>query len=570
MLFASILMFASCTNRLSEVSIFSNLQEGDSVSISLYSHAEARYVTVGEATVAQSDVVSGRVDISLPDSFIMKTPVVLFTIYCYSDSVLYVSSIRLKNFRKYNPKDILNNIWWQSGLMFELDADSKMIKSPVNSEVPGIFPVGVYTSNIRPIGIQLFFRFLFVTSLFAITLILLKNASTQRFLLFFIAFFLVTLPLKLHLNNYAAGIMVLAAIVAFFRNRPYRFTWNPIYYVLCAMFLMNVIGLLYAAEIRHGIERLERTLSIVLFPLAFSIMQLSKKNVILLLRFFVWSGIAFCAFSLLSYFSLIHEITWNMVFRDSKIYAGLLLPTPTHPHPSFLSVILLMMIPVSLYLRYDNGKQITLIEMLAGVAFPVVFTVLSGARVGMIIAPALIGLGYMFYCKFKPELKWTIVVAGIITAGVFLYLSTDLRQRFSDPIRVDLRQTAISAIKERPVFGWGTGAARTVIQSEERAQKIGIESPHILISFHNQFLEDTVHFGIFGIAIIITLFGWILWIGLREKQFLLLSFFVIYVLFCWVESPLFTTKGVLSFAFWFCFFISNFQLPKKNTIFAKK
>jgi O-antigen ligase len=235
-----------------------------------------------------------------------------------------------------------------------------------------------------------------------------------------------------------------------------------------------------------------------------------------------------------------------------------------------------MSVPVALYLnqlRITNPEglnevnyELRIIETFLGVVLPIVFTVLAGARVGMVIAPVLLGLAYVFYCKFKPLLKWGLVIAGIIASGFILqaYIKND--NRFADPIRVDLRKTAISAIKEKPVFGWGTGSAKSLIHSEERSHDSGIETVYDFNQFHNQYLEDMVQFGIAGILILLVLFGWILWIGVSEKNYLLLSLLIIYGLCCYTETPLFGSKGVIPFTFWLCFLMSNRNLLTQNKI----
>jgi len=141
--------------------------------------------------------------------------------------------------------------------------------------------------------------------------------------------------------------------------------------------------------------------------------------------------------------------------------------------------------------------------------------------------------------------------------GIMLHLFPKADDRFVDPIRADLRKTAISAIKEKPIFGWGTGYVEPLIISEERAHSLNIETPYDFNQFHNQYLEDMVQFGILGILLILVLFGWMLWTGVREKNYLLLSLLVIYAFFCWTETVFFVAKGVIPFTFWFCFLISN-------------
>jgi O-antigen ligase len=273
----------------------------------------------------------------------------------------------------------------------------------------------------------------------------------------------------------------------------------------------------------------------------------------------MWAVIVFCAFGFLSYGTIVPELTYDMIFKDSKIYAPLMLMWPAHWQPSNVSTVLLMAVPVTLYLRYQDEKQITIVELALGILAPIVFTVLSGARIGFVIAPVLLCLGYLFYCRFKPVIKWGLAVAVIVASGfVALHLVPKIGDHFKDPIRVDLRKTAISAIKEKPAFGWGTGYVIPIIHSEERAHSLGIETPYYdLHTFHNQYLEDMVQFGIPGILIMLFLFGWLLWMGISEKNYLLLSLLAIYMLFCCTETTMNSSKGVVPFAFWVCFLVAN-------------
>ena len=573
----SLFTFGACTNRLSEISICSNLQEGDSISIALYSKIEKQYIMVSGKTVTSTDVNRGRVDIPLPDSLIHNILALFIKVDHCSDSILAISSIRLKNYAIIYPKDIMTTLWWQHGLMFEIDSKAKTIKSHINKNIPGTFPVGIvlfYQSSYL-LGFPLFFRLSLLIILFILIFFLTKQAPTQRFLLFTIALFLASIPLKIDYTNYFTALMLFTMLIAFIRDKSRRFAWQPIFYVLCAMYLMDLIGLCYTDDFYSGFKRMDRGILLVLFPVIFSMIHFTRKHIVLLLRFFVWSAIVFSAFGLLSYATVVPELTWDMIFTDSKLYAPLLMMWPAHPHPSYLSTILLMAIPVALYLNSFqfvvssfqfrvfsfefsvSSSKFKMIETILGISLPIVFTVLSGARVGMVIAPILLLLGYLFYCKLKSVIKWGIVVAGIVASGILLYVFPKVDDRFVDPIRMDLRKTAISAIKEKPVFGWGTGYSKSLIHSEERAHSVGIETPYDFNQFHNQYLEDVVQFGIPGILILLVLFGWMLWVGVREKNFLLLSLLVIYTLFCWTESALYVSKGVVPLAFWLCFLMSN-------------
>ena len=561
-----LLFLASCNNRLSEVSVCSNLQEGDSISVALYSTIIGQYNTVNGATVTSADAIRNRVDIPLPDSLTQNIFALSISIFCNSDNILTISSIQLNGRLAIYPKDIMKTLWWQDGVMLEMDSQTNTIKSHINKNIPGTFPVGIFVfyQSHRPIGLQLFLRFSFLTTLIIFIFIFYKQIHTQRLLLLSIALFLATLPLLLNYAIYSMALMCLAMFIVFIYNKSCRFIWHPVFYALCAMFLINVIGLIYTVDFNHGLKRIDTIVVFVLFPVIFSMIQFTQKNVVFILRLFVWSVIAFCTFGILSYATIVPELTWDMVFKDNKLYAPLLMMWPAFDHPSVVSIILLMAVPVALYLRYDNSSNFKLqtsnfkiAETLLGVLLPIVFTILCGARIGMLIAPVLLGFGYLFYCKFKPVLKWGLMITGILASFFLLHLFPEINGRFTDTSRMDLQAIAISAIKEKPVFGWGTGSAKMLIHSEDRAHNLGIETPYDLNQFHNQYLEDMAQFGIPGILILLVLFGWILWTGVSEKNFLLLSLLIIYAMVCWVETALFGSKGVLSFSFWFCFLMAN-------------
>ena len=242
-------VFCSCNKRLSEVSIYSNLQEGDSISVALYSNIEERYITVNGASLSSSDANRGSVRISLPDSLFKNISSFFLEINCYSDSILEISKVRLKNYRTYYPQDIMNSLWWQQGLMFELDSKSKTIKSPINKDIPGIFSIYTHFLSMvqsRPTSIQLFYRLSFIATLILLTFIFHMQSRNQRFLLFTIALFLASIPLKY--NDYAMGAMLLTMIISFFRNASRRFVWQPVFFVLCAMYLLDLIGMSYTVD----------------------------------------------------------------------------------------------------------------------------------------------------------------------------------------------------------------------------------------------------------------------------------------------------------------------------------
>jgi O-antigen ligase len=384
-----------------------------------------------------------------------------------------------------------------------------------------------------------------------------------------IALFLATFPLQINYNTWAMVVMLAAMLTAFILHKPRMFRWQPVFGALCALYLINITGLLFADNLYAGVKRLDSpAIPLLAFPLLFSMVHFSTENVVLLLRFFVWMVIVFCGFGFLSYATIVPGLSLDMI-QNSKSYAPLLLMWPAHWHPSYVSLTLLMAVPISLSLPHPfRGWGVRYfgewLFRILGVSFPVIFTVLSGARVSMVAIPFLFALAYLFYCQFKPVLKWSLAGAGIIAAVYIYHRFPQMDDRFEDPIRKDLRTLAIDAIKEKPIFGWGTGSVEALIQSEERVQRLGTGS-YAFHGFHNQYLEEVAQFGIPGALVLLVLFGWLLYLGVRKKDFLLLAFLIIYLLFCWTETPFDNFKGVVPFAFWVCLLVAT-QEERKGIV----
>ena len=92
---------SSCSDRLSEISISSNLQEGDSISVAFHFFSEQWNDIYIGAAVTSADALHGRVDVPFADSIVFKAKAMSVVIHFCSDSVLTISSIRLKNYSKY-------------------------------------------------------------------------------------------------------------------------------------------------------------------------------------------------------------------------------------------------------------------------------------------------------------------------------------------------------------------------------------------------------------------------------------------------------------------------------------
>jgi len=425
----------------------------------------------------------------------------------------------------------------------------------------------------------MFLQILFFVAILALLGILVKQAREQRLAVIGLAVLIACLPLDnfwdINMPNFqdiSIGVSSALVVLAFILNKSRQFTWQPIFFLIVSIYLLNFVGLLHTGDFSLANKRIDTMTPVIVFPVLFGMIQLAKRNVILLLRFFLWTVIAVCVYGLLSYAVAIDDFSWKMILLEGKRYAYLFTVGPIAQHPSALSIVLLMALPVSLYLRYHDGKQITRVEMLLAIVLPILVAFMVGARIAVAIFPVLLSLGYLFYCKFKQMLKWSLVALGVVALGVAIFLlPADIRERYSDPIRIDLRHAAVSAIKEKPILGWGTWQQTNFAMCEKRTDAWNSAAYRFPDHFHNVYLDYMMQFGIVGIAILLGLIFWIFGIAIREKNFLLLSFVMMYVIIFYFDNVLQSPRFVVAFMFWFCFLIANrkYLVERKTTMICQ-
>lgn len=179
--FIILFFVVSCSNRFSEFSICSNLQEGDSISVAFYSKIEQQYTSVNGVQISDLDVKRGRVDIQLPDSLIKNILALSVTIHHCSDTVLTISSIQLNGYHTFYPEDIMRTLWWQDGLLFQLDKKSNTISSRIVKNVPSTFPIGmIIFYQYRPIGIQIILRLSLLATFLIILFLFYRRLVIRR------------------------------------------------------------------------------------------------------------------------------------------------------------------------------------------------------------------------------------------------------------------------------------------------------------------------------------------------------------------------------------------------------
>ncbi|MDR3351076.1 MAG: O-antigen ligase family protein [Prevotellaceae bacterium] len=336
----------------------------------------------------------------------------------------------------------------------------------------------------------------------------------------------------------------------------------PVVYCWLAVYLVRALWLLFSNDPQSGLRWIDTTLPFILFPLLFQYLPLNERIFKTALVFFVHFTLLFCAVSLFSV--AYHSFTVPVAIKEwlfhPKSYPFAYTWT-NYDHPSFLSVIYLLALPAGVYLKRKYGAVSTA-EIIALIVAEAAMIAFTGARVGFILLPVLLFL-ILLYCI---SLKRKIIVAGslIALAGIMAIgmwsLGEQFFLRFKDPVRMQLWETAVASIKEKPLLGTGTGGMDAVMTSPALATELGYPEPQPLSYPHNQYLGEVMHFGFIGAAALFGTLVYLLAMAFRKKDILLLSLLAVLFIFMFTEMPLDSHKGVNFFLFFISLFAASLPL----------
>ncbi len=182
------------------------------------------------------------------------------------------------------------------------------------------------------------------------------------------------------------------------------------------------------------------------------------------------------------------------------------------------------------------------------------FCLITGSRIGLILFFILLTFLIVHFFSIPLKTLMAFVIGAIIIFSLTLIIGNKvIPVHENDFVRYQFSIISINAIKERPIFGFGTNGQGRVIQSEERARRAGFSST-IYYGMgvnhpHNQFLTEVLQFGLFGSLPFFLMLLTMIKDAIKNKRVYLFALFIVSTLFMCVESPLNSNKGIIPFLF---------------------
>jgi O-antigen ligase len=344
---------------------------------------------------------------------------------------------------------------------------------------------------------------------------------------------------------------------------------NLLFFLFVSYFIWDTISLLYTTDVKMGLSNLFSRLSLVLFPLVlFYPGEKIKDNVRVLLKVF---AIGTCIFMLFCF--------GHALYRSINIHDGIWTFNPRSPvsfwlnyfygseltgsqHPSYVSMYVILSIFVCFEAWFDYSQSLLkrISWFIIGILL-IVFLYFLSSRAGILICIILIP-GYFIYKLNKVGRRrfawvWVIlIIIGFLPVIMknqrvdYLFGSLTNKQigyeRKQDQ-RILIWESALKIAKENIFFGVGIGDARDEL-SREYERRGEYEMAKIRLNAHNQFIEIIIESGIVGLLLFISIFSYMTYRALSQKNILLGVYIIMIVIFFTFESMLNRLAGVTFFS----------------------
>ena len=352
-------------------------------------------------------------------------------------------------------------------------------------------------------------------------------------------------------------------------------------HLLAVLFLILLIGVSYSTDLEQAQNDIVRHLSYILLPLIFLTSKpFTRKESDTVIKTYVY---ALTVFFIICLFNAIYRqvnfsnqggpFNWYFFYRYDFLEIF-------KQHPTYVSMYVLLSISYIL----NNGKKLfkkkwTAISLLIIQVLSIVF---FGSRIGYIILLLILLIHTYKNLKLTPKkvkikqgliyftsiislliISWNIPIVKERIQFTFGY-QQDYKFNNKELIqnktpeeqgRLLLWEDAFELIKERPVLGYGTGSPDKILYQKykEKGHLLFLEKKY---NTHNTYLELLLIGGATLLFVYLLALGALLYRGIKRKDTVLLSFFLI-ISITGLTETLFIAQGIVFFSFFFCFLLST-------------
>lgn len=350
--------------------------------------------------------------------------------------------------------------------------------------------------------------------------------------------------------------------------------------LISLIYFVSLASAFYSSNKKEAWFVLEKQMTMLLIPFLMAGTSHGKLSLAGLLRCFSYAVSLACVWLL---YQLYHSYTaLNGGTSLADFLHGHLhhsFSEPLNLHATFLSIYVCFSIAVMLYDAYHAKNWYRGLAMVALPLLVISMLFLSSRIILLPFAIILVVVLPFFLRRFALLLHLITVALLFLLAVFYVGNFSAFRERFADDTlrelnitgheklefrldtintndatRAERWQCAIKLIQEKPLFGYGTGDEKAMLNVMYHKYRLSNSISNNFDS-HNQYFAFTIKSGVVGLTafVLALLFGF--YRALRTKSFHFLSFMVIITITALTENILESNKGILFYALFMSAFV---------------
>ena len=335
------------------------------------------------------------------------------------------------------------------------------------------------------------------------------------------------------------------------------------FFLLLGLFVVYLLGFITSSNFNEQFEATTKHLSYVIVPLSLVGFELTKIQIQIIKKTFIWSTITFVmiaiSYGFWSYFSTGKSTIYiNDSVQSKFMYYGLTRVFENW-HPTYVSFFCNVSL-VFVYQVYFKSKKYIWSIVVFVIFFVSVF--LLNSFIG-IVSLAFLGLLFLISLVKSTYLKVIITILTFLFSLLFYHsnpfglskieklqetkiLITDIeKDRNILNLRIAKWQTSLQLFKEFPLFGVSAGDYNKSIIERYKLNGFSYIAERQYAA-HNQYIYTLASSGIIGLLFLLAA----LVLPIMKQNDVLL-FTLVFSLFCLTEDMLLRQQGVVAFSFFY-------------------
>ncbi|MFS4455316.1 O-antigen ligase family protein [Maribacter sp. 2304DJ31-5] len=375
----------------------------------------------------------------------------------------------------------------------------------------------------------------------------------------------ITIPLAriFNLNSYAIALFTI--LFLFSPRKKFIPPLKPITFLFCAYFIVLSLNVLVVAQ-PHAASILLKYIPLVLIPISLLFVNYQKE----VLEVFVYSIV----------FSSLTCIVHATIKSKGYIFY--------YHNPTELLDIQInylgIFICFALAILYHEILAANVAKLKHYLFIPILFFSLAVLFNRTAIIASLIITLFFVVSLFKRYRNTKFLIGFIIffaSTTTWILSRPIIQSKFEELVHLDYKSVSnynngVSSrllswecswdyITNGGFFGHGTNNTKALLKVCYE-QKIGADTIQVSKGYnaHNQFLQTALGHGYLGLMVLLAIYGHILFVCIRQRDFLLLLYFVIILIFGMTESFMVRQWGIAFFTFFTPFLLSRWDPQKKQ------